>query len=169
MTIRYAVREDIPALLEIYNYEVMHSTATLDLTPRTLSEWEEWFSSHQTQAHFILTAVMDEMPVGYASLSKYRQKEAYSSTAELSVYVNHDYRRRGVADALIKQLLKYAAECQDLHSIVSVITSGNSASESLHRKYGFKFCGTLHEVGFKHGKYQDIDNYSLILNSKEIN
>lgn len=167
MTIRPAEKRDIPALLEIYNYEVEHGAATLDLHPRTLPEWEEWFSEHQTAAHFILTAESDGKPVGYASLSEYRQKEAYSSTAELSVYISPDHRRRGAATALMSAVLERARECPELHSVVSVITSGNKASEKLHAKFGFRFCGTLHEVGFKLGKFQDIDNFELILDKEK--
>lgn len=166
MTIRPATAKDIPALLEIYNYEVINGVATLDLTPRTLPEWETWFMEHQTAEHFIMTAEINGMPAGYASLSEYRSKEAYRSTAELSVYVGHEFRRQGVASALIDEVLKIARSTGTLHSVVSVITSGNEASERLHEKFGFKSCGTLHQVGFKHGKYQDIDNFELILDKE---
>lgn len=167
MTIRPARESDLPALLDIYNYEVEHGAATLDLTPRTLGEWQEWFAAHQTDEHFILVGEEDGVPVGYASLSEYRQKEAYSSTAELSVYISKKYRRRGAASALMGAVLGRARECGGLHSVVSVITAGNEASEKLHAKFGFRFCGTLHEVGFKQGKYQDIDNFELILSGQE--
>ncbi len=167
MTIRPAERRDVPALLEIYNYEVEHGVATLDLHPRTLPEWEEWFSEHQTPSHFILVAEADGKPAGYASLSEYRQKEAYSSTAELSAYISPDHRRQGIASALMEAVLSRARESTDLHSVVSVITAGNEASEKLHAKFGFRFCGTMHEVGFKHGKYQDIDNFELFLDKEK--
>lgn len=85
MTIRPARERDIPELLAIYNYEVEHGVATLDLNPRTLDEWKEWFSAHQTDSHFILGGEENSAAIGYASLSEYRQKEAYASTAELSV------------------------------------------------------------------------------------
>lgn len=167
MTIRPAERRDVPALLEIYNYEVEHGVATLDLHPRTLPEWEEWFSEHQTPSHFILVAEADGKPAGFASLSEYRQKEAYSSTAELSVYISPDHRRQGIASALMEAVLSRARESADLHSVVSVITAGNEASEKLHAKFGFRFCGTMQEVGFKHGKYQDIDNFELFLDKEK--
>lgn len=54
MTIRPARESDLPELLAIYNYEVEHGVATLDLNPRTPDEWKEWFSAHQTDSHFIL-------------------------------------------------------------------------------------------------------------------
>lgn len=167
MTVRTALESDIPALLEIYNSEVEQGAATLDLTPRTLDEWREWFFAHQTDTHFILVAEENGSVAGYASLSEYRQKEAYSSTAELSVYIDRDFRRRGAASALMEAVLAKARGCGKLHSVVSVITAGNEASERLHAKFGFTFCGTLHEVGFKHGKYRDIDNFELILDNQE--
>lgn len=95
MTIRPARERDIPELLAIYNYEVEHGVATLDLNPRTLDEWKEWFSAHQTDSHFILAGEENGAAIGYASLSEYRQKEAYASTAELSVYISPDFRRKG--------------------------------------------------------------------------
>lgn len=167
MTIRPALESDIPALLEIYNSEVELGVATLDLNPRTLDEWREWFFAHGTDTHFILVAEENGSPVGYASLSEYRKKEAFSSTAELSVYIDRDFRHRGAASALMKAVLAKARECGKLHSVVSVITAGNKASERLHAKFGFTFCGTLHEVGFKHGKFRDIDNFELILDKQE--
>lgn len=166
MTIRPARMEAIPALLEIYNYEVINGTTTLDINPRTLPEWENWFREHQTEEHFVLTAEINGVPAGYASLSEYRSKEAYRSTAELSVYVGQELRRQGVASALIAEVLRIARDRNTLHSVVSVITAGNNASKRLHGKFGFMACGTLRQVGFKHGKYQDIDNFELILDKE---
>lgn len=167
MTIRPAREEDLPALLEIYNYEVEHGAATLDLNPRTPKEWKAWYSNHQSDTHFILVSEKNGVLTGYASLSEYRQKEAYSSTVELSVYISPDHRRQGAASALMGAVLDRARECGKLHSVVSVITAGNEASEKLHRKFGFTFCGTLHQVGFKNGKFRDIDNFELMLERQE--
>ena len=45
--------------------------------------------------------------------------------------------------------------------MLTVITGGNAASIHLHEKFGFVHCGTLREVGFKHGAYRDIDHFLL--------
>ena len=100
---------------------------------------------------------------GYASLSKYRDKEAYAGTVELSVYVGYEFRGRGYAKALVSELIGMAKRDPATHVIVSVITGGNDASVSLHRHFGFTFCGTIHETGFKFGRYLSIDNYELIV------
>lgn len=163
MKIRKANINDIQKMLEIYNYEVVNGVATLDIKPKTLEEWTEWFNKH-TDHHPIIVAE-DDTIMGYASLSKYREKEAYSSTVELSVYVGHEYRNRGVATELMKNILEFAKNDTTIHMIISVITTGNEVSKKLHKKFGFDFCGTIHEVGYKHGKFQDIDNYELILST----
>lgn len=80
MYIRIAEERDLPALLDIYNDEVLHGISTLDLNPRTMAEWREWFAHHNVDNHPLLTAETENGKVaGYASLSDYREKEAYHS------------------------------------------------------------------------------------------
>lgn len=47
MEIRKAQEADLPALLDIYNYEVEHGTATFDLHPKTMKERRTWFDEHR--------------------------------------------------------------------------------------------------------------------------
>ena len=163
MQIRRAEERDLKALLDIYNYEVEYGVATLDLRPKTMDEWREWYKAHNVGNHPLFVAELDGQVAGYASLSAYREKEAYHSTVELSVYVGAEYRRRGVATELMDEILLYARQDSSVHLVVSVITSGNEASVRLHEKYGFRFCGVIHEAGWKMGKYQDIENYELLV------
>lgn len=159
--IRRARESDLQALLDIYNYEVVNGVATLDLEKRTLAERQIWFDHHNVDNHPLIVAEVSGQVAGYASLSAYRDKEAYRSTVELSIYVGPDFRRMGVATALMEAILGEARKDERTHTVVSVITSGNVASEKLHGKFGFEFCGTIREVGMKFGVYQDIDNYRL--------
>lgn len=161
MLIRKAELKDLKDLLEIYNYEVVYGISTLDIHPKTLDEWRGWFDAHNIDNHPLIVAEIDGHAVGYASLSSYREKEAYCSTVELSVYVDVSYRKRGIADALMKAILDMAKEDESIHMVVSVITGGNEASIRLHDKYGFTYCGSIHEVGVKFREYRDIENYEL--------
>lgn len=163
MVIRTAEIKDMEALLSIYNYEVEHGVASFDLNPRTMEERMEWFRAHNTGNHPLIVAELDGRVAGYASLSQYRDKEAYAATVELSVYVDADFRRRGVARALMTAILGEARERNDIHTVVSVITGGNEASFALHREFGFVHCGTIREVGEKFGRMLDIDNFQLLV------
>ena len=89
LLIRPITKDDVPSCLDIYNYEVVNGVATLDLEPRTLTEWQEWFAAHQTVEHCIFVGLIDDVVVGYASLSPYRTKDAFKSTVELSIYIHH--------------------------------------------------------------------------------
>jgi phosphinothricin acetyltransferase len=161
--IRRADQQDLPDLLAIYNYEVEHGVATLDLTPKTLEERQVWLDAHNVDNHPLYVAEVEGRVAGYVSLSPYREKEAYRSTVELSVYIAPDYRRRGIATALMEFILREARADATIHTVVSVITSGNEASCGLHDRFGFTFNGTIPEVGMKFGRYLSIDNYSLIV------
>ena len=163
MLIRKAEQKDLQALLEIYNYEVVNGVSTLDLNPRTLEDWQIWFDRHNVANHPLYVAEVEGRVAGYSSLSSYREKEAYKSTVELSIYISPDFRKRGLATALMAFILEEAKTDERTHAVVSVITAGNEASCKLHEKFGFSFCGTVPEVGMKFGKYQDIVTYSLIV------
>ena len=163
LVIRSITKDDVSSCLDIYNYEVINGVATLDLEPRTLTEWQAWFEAHQTQEHCIIVGIMDDVVVGYASLSPYRTKDAFKSTVELSIYIHEDYRGKGVASKLMAHILDYVRVTDTLHTVVSVITAGNAASTALHERFGFTYCGLTPQVGFKHGKYQDTETYALLV------
>lgn len=163
MEIRIAQQADLPALLDIYNDEVLHGVATLDLTAKTLAERQVWFDAHNKANHPLIVAQIDGEIAGYASLSDYREKEAYRTTVELSIYVARAFRRQGVATTLMGAILDMARADDRTHLVVSVITSGNQASKKLHDKFGFTFCGTIPEAGMKFGEYQGIDNFYLLV------
>ena len=163
LVIRPITKDDIAYCLDIYNYEVVNGVATLDLEPRTLPEWQKWFEAHQTSEHCIFVGVIDNVVVGYASLSPYRPKEAYKSTVELSIYIHQEYRGKGIATQLMDHILEIAKNDPLLHNVVSVITAGNEGSTKLHERFGFTYCGLTPQVGFKHGKHQDTETYALLV------
>ena len=163
LIIRSITKDDVFACLSIYNYEVEHGVATLDLEPRTLEEWHEWYNAHSDEHHPIIVGTIDDVVVGYASLSPYRLKDAFKSTVELSIYIHKDYRGQGVATRLMERILEMAKADTMIHNVVSVITAGNEESMKLHNRFGFTYCGLTPEVGFKHGKYQDTETYALLV------
>lgn len=178
MVIRKAEQRDLQELLDIYNYEVENGVATWDIHPKTLAEREQWLAAHNVDNHPLIVADIGRAAdsghieesgcaadtgriAGYASLSPYREKEAYRSTVELSLYVAQQDRGRGVGTALMEAILKLAREDARTHMVVSVITAGNEASCRLHRKFGFTYCGTMRELGMKFGRYLDVEYYQL--------
>ncbi len=161
LLIRPATEDDLPELMAIYNEEVLHGTATFDITAKTLEERRAWLAAHNRDHHPLLVCERSGHVAGYASLSTYREREAFRTTAELSVYVAGEDRGKGVATRLMTELLALARADEGLHLVVSVITSSNEASRKLHERFGFTFCGEIPEVGRKFDQYLGVETYYL--------
>lgn len=159
--IRPARIEDLPALTEIYNYEILHGNATFDTSPFTLSQRQEWFSAH-TDSRILLVRQQEETIVGYASFSTFNPKPAYHGCVELSLYIHHRHRGQGHGKALISAIMDFFHSREDLHTIVSLITQGNKASIGLHRQMGFIHTGTLRAAGIKEDKLLDVEIYQYM-------
>ncbi len=161
LNIRKAAGSDISAMLDIYNFEVENGTATLDLERVSLESRLEWFELHNKNNHPLIVAEKNGEVVGYACLSPFRVKPAYNSTVELSVYVSHKHKGRGIGKALMSEILELAREDEKTHLVVSVITSENKVSCQMHEKFGFSLCGRIHEAAFKFGRAIDVIFYEL--------
>ncbi|MDF2926983.1 MAG: family acetyltransferase [Paenibacillaceae bacterium] len=161
MIIRDAIVEDLPGILEIYNDAIRRLTATFDLEEKTLEDRREWFS-HYGAHHPLIVAHADGKIAGYSSLSMFREKEAFKSTAELSLYIAEDFRGRGIGKALMLEIVNRARKV-GFHTIVSGITAGNEISVRMHEQFGFQYVGNFREVGSKFGRWQDVLFYQLML------
>ncbi len=162
-TIRLAERRDAETMRAIYNHEVENFTTTLDMIPRSLVEQQEWIA-RRAGAFSAIVAVdrTDDRVVGFASLSTFRDRPAYSITVENSIYVARAHSGRGIGRALMDALVERARE-SGFHSIVARIEATGEASRSLHRSCGFELIGVEKEVGRKHGRWLDVAVMQLML------
>jgi phosphinothricin acetyltransferase len=154
--IRPATREDLPAILEIYNEAVLNTTATYDYEPRTLEHRIAWFDDH-VKLHLPVFVAVDGQAriVGWSSLNRYQDRAGYRLTTENSVYVVADQRGRGIGRLLMPPLID-AAQTRGLHAILAGIDATNEASLRLHAAFGFERVACLKEVGFKFGRWLDV-------------
>ena len=93
--------------------------------------------------------------IGFGSLSPYRDRPAYSTTVEDSVYVARDHHGSGVGRGLLTELVQLAT-AHGFHSMMARIVGGHEASIALHRSCGFDVVGTEREVGRKFGRWLDV-------------
>jgi phosphinothricin acetyltransferase len=158
---RLATIDDAEATRQIYNIEVTESTVTFDLVPRTLEEQRSWISA-RSGAHGILVAEDEGEVVGFASFSPYRDRPAYSTSVEDSVYVRRDQRGKGVGKMLLTDLVELARS-HGFHAMVARIVGGHDASIALHHALGFVIVGTEREIGRKFGRWLDVVEMQLLL------
>jgi phosphinothricin acetyltransferase len=154
MLIRPATLDDAEVIRAIYNNEVLNTTVTFDLVARTVADQEEWMLAHAGVYPVIVAEDQGEV-VGFASLSAYRPRPAYSTTAEDSIYVAASHRGAGIGKTLLGELVVLGGAL-GFHSIIARIVGDHSASIALHRSCGFELVGVEREVGRKFGKWLDV-------------
>ncbi|MBK9179639.1 MAG: N-acetyltransferase [Acidimicrobiales bacterium] len=155
LELRRATLSDAEAIRAIYNLEVETSTVTFDLVPRSRDEQRAWIQ-RRSGAHAAVVAVDDSGEVvGFGSLSPYRDRPAYSTTVEDSVYVRRDQQGRGVGRAILSELVRLAG-AHGFHTVVARIVGGHEASIALHRSLGFEIVGVEREVGRKRNRWLDV-------------
>jgi phosphinothricin acetyltransferase len=153
--VRDATEADLPAIRDIYNHAVEHTTAIWNETVVDLDNRLEWFRIRQARGFPVLVAEKDGRISGYASYGDWRAFEGFRHTVEHSVYVDKDHQGAGIGRQLMTALIERAGE-NGVHVMIAGIEAGNLASIKLHEKLGFRNGGTFFEVGIKFGRWLDL-------------
>lgn len=152
--LRPAAIDDAEVIRRIYNVEVATATSTFDLVTRSLAQQEEWIAA-RSGAFSAIVAVEGDRLVGFGSLSPYKDRAAYSTTVEDSVYVDRAAGGRGVGTLILNGLLDIAA-ASGFHAVMARIEASGAASRALHAKCGFELVGIERQVGRKFNRWLDV-------------
>ena len=150
LKIRAATSDDLKEITEIYNEAILKTVATFDTETKTFEEQKKWFKNHGKK-YPLIVAEEDKKILGWAALSKYSSKCAYSDTAEISLYVKEKYQGKGIGTKLMDAIIE-EGEKSELHVLLARITEGNDISIDLHESVGFEIVGIMKEVGMKFDK-----------------
>jgi L-amino acid N-acyltransferase YncA len=165
MRIRIAEKEDGLDIAEIYAPVVERTHISFELVPPSPEEMARRMSA-ALENHVFLVADAGVRVDGYAYASKYREKPAYTWSAETTIYVRDAARGTGVGQSLYRALLKVLA-AQNYRRAFAGIALPNHASVAMHEAVGFKHIGTNPEAGFKFDRWHDLGWWSLQLNNHE--
>lgn len=156
ISVRPALRDDLPRLTEIYNHYVLYTPITFDIEPYTVERREAWFSQFAESGRYrLLVADSNGSVVGYAGTTRFRPKPAYETTVETTIYCAPDALGEGIGRLLYGALFKIL-EGEDIRRFVACFTLPNAASAALHERFGFKRVGVFTENGRKFGRYWDV-------------
>lgn len=174
ISLRAARPSDAEAIRTIYNHEVLTTTATFDLVPRSLTDQQEWLAA-RSGAFTTIVAVdgaaagngdVDEgAVVGFASLSPYKERAAYRTSVEDSIYVRRDRAGQGIGRLLLGELLDIAAS-SGFHSVFARIEASGAASRALHERCGFRLVGIERETGRKFNRWLDVALMQCLLHER---
>ena len=160
--IRAYQTEDTQAILDIINYNILHSTALYDYNIRNYEQQQAILGDKTNKGFPVLVAELNEELVGFGMYSEFRFREAYKFTVEHSVYVSEKHIGKGIGKVLLSELIQLA-KAQGLHTMIGVIDSENQGSIEFHEQFGFKTVGIIKESGYKFDRWLDSVFVQLLL------
>ena len=153
--IRSANASDVADITSIYAHAVKHGTASFEIEPPDTVEMGKRQKILLEGGFPYLVADAGGVVAGFAYAGPYRPRFAYRYSVEDSVYVHPRAQRMGVGRLLLERLIA-ESEQRGFRQMVAIIgDSQQTASIELHRTLGFSPVGTLHNIGFKHGRWLD--------------
>lgn len=166
-TIRDAEESDLPGILEIYNEQIETSPSIFLDEPVDIANRRAWLFGAKTAGFPVLVAVPSHTTdaanggsapsvLGFVGYGTFREKPGYRFTVETTLYVHKLARSGGVGSALMHTLLAHAKEAGKVHVLIASTAKDNISSIRFHEKFGFVQTGTLKEVGYKFGQWQDM-------------
>lgn len=164
MQIRDAVEADLPAIVAIYNTAIPCRIVTADLEPVTIESRRNWFQAHTADSRPLWVAEMEETitPLGncvaiagWLGFQSFYGRPAYATTAEISIYVDPGYQRRGIGQALLQQAI-VRSPALGIKTLLGFIFADNQPSLRLFERFGFQRWGHLPGVAKFDAGEQDL-------------
>src|SRR6266487_595764 len=145
ITIREALESDLPIVIDIYNATAPTRMVTAELEPTTVEARLPWFREHSSDQHPFWVVESDGRVIGWLDFKKFLPRCAYRGTAEISVYVDEEFRRRGVARRLLEEAIARGPSLW-ITALVGLIFAHNEPSLKLFERLGFERWGLLPRV-----------------------
>jgi len=158
--IRDAIESDLPVIVEIYNHAVATRIVTADIEPVTVESRLAWFHSHSSQYPLWVLERKNAI-AGWSGLRMFYGREAYRSTAEISLYVAPKFQRQGVGQTLLSHAIEYAPKV-GIRTLLGIAFAENEPSVALFKKFGFEQWGYFPQVA----RSWEVDRDVIILGRK---
>lgn len=160
MEIREVTLEDAEKVAEIYNYYIQNTHHTFETEPLSAEQMRERIQKIIKNYPYLVAEENGEI-LGYAYATQFKLRQAYAFSAEVSIYVKNDAKKRGIGTSLYDELFE-ELEDSDVHAIVAGIALPNDGSVRFHEKLGFKKVAHFREVGYKLGRWIDVGYWELM-------
>jgi phosphinothricin acetyltransferase len=148
---------DIAQMIAIYAHHVCHGTASFELEAPSPATMADRFSfCYEAGLPVLVIAGPDRHIAGYAYLSAFHQRAAYSHTVEDSIYIDPGLTGQGLGKMLLTALIARAQHAGKRQIMAVIGDSDNHASIGLHRAMGFTPIGIARDIGFKFGRFLDV-------------
>lgn len=185
--------QHVEQIVDIYNYYVLHTTVSFHTEPLTLDEMraqlfdlpahycsyaiiehaEERDTDEQSVAgasdslnESVIRANDSGILVGYILLTRHKAKQAYDTTAEITIYLKPEQAGKGIGSRALV-FIEQAAQQHGFHVLVATVCADNTSSIRLFERYGYEKCAHFREVGRKFEQWLDIVSYQKLIGRRE--
>lgn len=155
MKIRVATLDDAAAVQAIYAPVVRDTPISFEEQVPTVAEMAGRMRARLARFPWLVGEDDAGHVIGYVYAGAHAERAAYRWSADVTVYVREDCRRRGVGQQLYRRLFGLLAEL-GYHQAFAGITLPNAGSVGLHESLGFKPVALYRNVGFKLGRWHDV-------------
>ncbi len=160
-TIRKASVIDAAAILAIYAPYVEETAITFEYTVPTLSEFKERIRNVLKKYPYIV-AEKGGTIAGYAYVSPFHERAAYSWAVETSIYIDKNLRKTGLGkrlynaleDILKKQGILNLNACIAYPEKEDRYLTKNSVE--FHEHLGYSMVGEFHKCGYKFNRWYNM-------------
>jgi L-amino acid N-acyltransferase YncA len=155
LTHREAKRGDLPQIVAIYNSTIPSRMVTADTEPVTVDSRMPWFEEHTPKRRPLWVVEDAGRIAAWLSFSTFYGRPAYDKTAELSVYVHAESRKRGLGSYLLRAAIEHAPAIR-VDTLLGFIFGHNQPSLALFERFGFARWGDLPKVAALDGVERDL-------------
>ena len=163
MKIRKVKLEDARRICEIYNYYIENTAVTFETAPVSVEEMKGRISEIIDSGFSYYVGEINGNIVGYYYIHKWNGRCAYSSTKEVTIYLDKDHTGKGFGTVLYNHLFQNLDK-KNIHVLIAGICIPNEGSVKLHEKFGFKQASHMKEIGWKFNQWQDVGHWLLNIN-----
>lgn len=153
--------EDLQTVKEIYEYYVIHSTATFHTGEITTDELKEIISLGHTKYKSYIIQYGGQI-AGYCYFGQHKKRQAYDRTAEVTIYLKPEFTGKGIGRSSVK-MMEEEARKKGIAIMLAVISGDNDQSIGLFSDCGYEKCAHFKQVGEKFNKILDVVAYQKTL------
>lgn len=119
-----------------------YSDVVAPLSAKIIKDYIDSYNADPFDAGQLRLIISDETGVTYGMADLFHISAIHAHAA-VGIYIDADYRRRGIALRALKMLCNYASLRLGLHNVAAAILPANKASAYLFKAAGFTQAGTL--------------------------
>lgn len=161
INIRMAKKEDASEILKIYAPYVIDTAITFEYEVPAVEEFGQRISNVLKKYPY-LVALENNIIVGYAYVSTFKDRAAYDWAVETTVYIAKGCQGNGVGKKLYLALEEILIKQNILNLNACIAYTDNedstltNASAQFHQRLGYKKVGHFTKCGYKFGKWYDM-------------